>query len=239
MPFNCRGCGPPGADFACLGTACLRPMGMTRPHFRFEKALAARGVWPVAGIDEAGRGPLAGPVSAAAVILNPKKLPKGLDDSKKLSALDRDSAFELIMKHAVAVGIGLACAQEIDRINIRQATFLAMRRALGALALSPAHALIDGNAMPQNLCCPAQTIIKGDAQSLSIAAASIVAKVTRDRLMTRLHDSHPQYGFHQHAGYPTPAHLAALAKHGPCIHHRRSFAPVRAHFEPALRLEIV
>jgi ribonuclease HII len=212
---------------------------MSRPHFRFEKALATQGVWPVAGIDEAGRGPLAGPVSAAAVILDPRKLPKGLDDSKKLSAEEREAAFDLIMQRAVAVGIGLACAHEIDRINIRQATFLAMRRALAALALSPAHALIDGNAMPDDLCCPAQTIIKGDAKSLSIAAASIVAKVTRDRLMTRLHRSHPQYGFHEHVGYPTPAHLGALATHGPCIFHRRSFAPVRAHFEQTIKLELV
>lgn len=212
---------------------------MSRPHFRFEKALATKGVWPVAGIDEAGRGPLAGPVSAAAVVLDPKRLPKGLDDSKKLSPAERDIAFEQIMQRAIAIGIGFACAEEIDQINIRQATFLAMRRALAALALSPAHALIDGNAMPHNLRCPAQTIIKGDAQSLSIAAASIVAKVTRDRLMTRLHNSHPQYGFHEHAGYPTPAHLGALAMHGPCIFHRRSFAPVRAHFEQELKLEIV
>jgi ribonuclease HII len=212
---------------------------MSRPHFRFEKALATRGVWPVAGIDEAGRGPLAGPVSAAAVILDPRKLPKGLDDSKKLTPDERETAFDAIMQRAVAVGIGLACAHEIDQINIRQATFLAMRRALAALALSPAHALIDGNAMPHDLCCPAQTIIKGDAQSLSIAAASIVAKVTRDRLMARLHLSHPQYGFHEHVGYPTPAHLGALAMHGPCIFHRRSFAPVRAHFEQLITLEIV
>ena len=204
---------------------------MRTPHFRFEKALAGRGVWPVAGIDEAGRGPLAGPVSAAAVILDPRKLPKGLDDSKRLSHGQREDAFAAIMKGALAVGIGLASPAEIDRINIRQATFLAMRRALAALALRPVHALIDGNAMPADLCCPAETIVKGDAISLSIAAASIVAKVTRDRLMEKLHHSYPQYGFAEHAGYPTPAHRAALAQHGPCIFHRRSFGPVRQHFE--------
>jgi ribonuclease HII len=212
---------------------------MSRPHFRVERLLATRGIWPVAGIDEAGRGPLAGPVAAAAVILDPRKLPKGLNDSKQLTCDEREEAFAAITRHAIAIGIGLACAQEIDRVNIRQATFLAMRRALAALSLAPAHALIDGNAMPPDLCCQAETIIKGDAKSLSIAAASIVAKVTRDRLMTRLHRSHPQYGFHEHMGYPTPAHLEALGMHGPCNFHRRSFAPVRAHFEPVLNLEVI
>lgn len=211
---------------------------MSRPHFRFEKALALRGLWPVAGIDEAGRGPLAGPVAAAAVILDPRKLPKGLNDSKQLTCEAREEAFAAIVQRAVAIGIGLACAQEIDRINIREATFLAMRRALAALSLAPAHALVDGNALPPDLCCPAETIVKGDAKSMSIAAASIVAKVTRDRLMTRLHESHPHYGFHEHMGYATPAHLAALDMHGPCSFHRRSFAPVRAFFEPELKLQI-
>ena len=200
---------------------------MKLPHFRFEKALSAKGVWPVAGIDEAGRGPLAGPVSAAAVILDPRRLPKGLDDSKKLSHRQREEAFAEIMSSALAVGIGLASPAEIDRFNIRQATFLAMRRALGALSPPPLHALIDGNALPPDLHCPAQTIVKGDAISLSIAAASIIAKVTRDRLMEELHHSHPEYGFAEHAGYPTPAHRAALERYGPCIFHRRSFAPVR------------
>jgi ribonuclease HII len=212
---------------------------MSRPHFRFEKSLAARGVWPVAGIDEAGRGPLAGPVAAAAVILDPRKLPKGLNDSKQLTSEQREEAFAVVLQRAVAIGVGLACAQEIDRFNIRQATFLAMRRALAALSLAPAHALVDGNALPPDLCCAGETIVKGDAKSLSIAAASIVAKVTRDRLMMRLHRSHPQYGFHEHMGYPTPAHLQALDLHGPCDFHRRSFAPVRAHFEMQLKLENV
>jgi ribonuclease HII len=201
---------------------------MTRPHFRHEKSLLAAGVWPVAGVDEAGRGPLAGPVTAAAVILDPKKPVRGLDDSKKLSSAARNDLFDLICARALAVGVGMASAQEIDRVNIRNATFLAMRRALQALALPPAHALIDGNASPRDAPCPVQTIVKGDAISLSISAASIIAKVTRDRLMERLHEAWPLYGFSDHMGYGAPAHLAALKAHGPCPWHRRSFAPVRA-----------
>ena len=201
---------------------------MASPHFRHERSLLAAGIWPVAGVDEAGRGPLAGPVSAAAVILDPKKLPRGVDDSKKLSGAARAELFELICARALAIGVGLASVEEIDRLNIRNATFLAMRRALAALAITPAHALIDGNASPGDLVCPAQTIVKGDAISLSISAASIVAKVTRDRLMERLHEAHPLYGFKDHMGYGAPAHLAALKIHGPCPFHRMSFAPVRA-----------
>jgi len=201
---------------------------MTRPHFRHEKSLLAAGVWPVAGVDEAGRGPLAGPVTAAAVILDPKKPVRGLDDSKKLSSAARNDLFDLICARALAVGVGMASAQEIDRVNIRNATFLAMRRALQALALPPAHALIDGNAAPRDAPCPVQTIVKGDAISLSISAASIIAKVTRDRLMERLHEAWPLYGFADHMGYGAPAHLAALKAHGPCPYHRFSFAPVRA-----------
>jgi len=201
---------------------------MTRPHFRHEKALLAAGVWPVAGVDEAGRGPLAGPVTAAAVILDPKKMVRGLDDSKKLSSAARNDLFDLICARALAVGVGMASAQEIDQVNIRNATLLAMRRALQALALPPAHALIDGNASPREAPCPVQTIVKGDAISLSISAASIIAKVTRDRLMERLHEAWPHYGFSDHMGYGTPAHLAALRVHGPCPYHRYSFAPVRA-----------
>jgi len=182
----------------------------------------------VAGVDEAGRGPLAGPVSAAAVILDPKKLPRGIDDSKKLSSAARDELFDLICARALAIGVGLASVEEIDRLNIRNATFLAMRRALGALAITPVHALIDGNASPRDLSCTVQTIVKGDAISLSIAAASIIAKVTRDRLMERLDEAYPHYGFKNHMGYGAPAHLAALKAHGPCPWHRRSFAPVRA-----------
>ena len=182
----------------------------------------------MAGVDEAGRGPLAGPVSAAAVILDPKKPLRGLNDSKKLSSAARAQLFDQICERALAVGVGLASVEEIDRLNIRNATFLAMRRALQALALPPVHALIDGDASPRDLFCPAQTIVKGDAISLSISAASIIAKVTRDRLMERLHEAWPLYGFADHMGYGVPAHLAALRAHGPCPYHRMSFAPVRA-----------
>ncbi|HUZ66383.1 MAG TPA: ribonuclease HII [Beijerinckiaceae bacterium] len=196
------------------------------PHFRVERRLAASGVWPVAGIDEAGRGPLAGPVAAAAVILDPRNLPRNIDDSKQLAAAVRERLYEVILQKALAVGVAFASAAEIDRINIRQATHLAMRRAAAALALAPAHLLVDGNDLPARLCCPGETIVQGDGSSLSIAAASIVAKVTRDRLMKRLALRHPHYGFEQHAGYATRAHLEALRLHGPTFYHRMSFSPL-------------
>lgn len=198
-----------------------------QPHFRFERRLIRKAQWPVAGIDEAGRGPLAGPVAAAAVILDHRDLPAGLDDSKALTAAAREALYELILAKALAVGVAFASAREIDRVNIRQATFLAMRRSLAALSVSPVYVLVDGNDLPPGLCCPAETIVKGDATSLSIAAASIVAKVTRDRLMHRLHAHHPVYGFAEHVGYATRAHLAAIAAHGPSPFHRVSFAPFR------------
>ena len=182
----------------------------------------------VAGIDEAGRGPLAGPVSAAAVILDPARVPKGLDDSKKLDADTREALYETIVDTALAVGVAFASAAEIDAINIRQATFLAMRRALAALAEVPAYVLVDGNDLPPCLVCEGETLVKGDASSASIAAASIVAKVTRDRLMRRLCAQHPVYGFSRHVGYGTRDHLAALALHGPCVAHRMTFSPLRA-----------
>ena len=187
-----------------------------------------RGTSPVAGIDEVGRGPLAGPVCAAAVILDPARVPKGLADSKKLAREQREDLFEAIVATALGISVAFASAAEIDAINIRQATFAAMRRALAGLAEVPAYVLIDGNDLPPCLICEGETLIKGDGTSASIAAASIVAKVTRDRLMRRLCARHPVYGFGQHVGYPTPAHLAALAAHGPCAYHRLSFAPVRA-----------
>ncbi len=196
--------------------------------FTREHGLRVAGCWPVAGCDEAGRGPLAGPVAAAAVILDPKNLPTGLADSKKLSAARRDTLFEEILSRALCVSVSLATALEIDALNIRVASLLAMRRSLAALSLQPAHALIDGNVLPEGLTCSATAIIGGDAASMSIAAASIIAKVVRDRLMHNLHRQFPRYGFTQHVGYSTPAHLAALGAHGPCIYHRRSFAPVRA-----------
>ncbi|MGO9674625.1 MAG: ribonuclease HII [Methylocella sp.] len=200
---------------------------MERPDFRLERRLLKRGVWPLAGVDEAGRGPLAGPVAAAAVILDPQNLPRGLNDSKLLTPDAREKLFDAIMARALAVAVGFATAAEIDAVNIRQATFIAMRRALGALAARPAYVLIDGNDLPEDLCCDGETIVKGDGAVLSIAAASIIAKVARDRLMRRLCAVHPVYGFSQHAGYATEAHLAAIKAHGPCPYHRLSFSPFR------------
>jgi ribonuclease HII len=201
---------------------------MTKPDFQVERNLLERGIWPVAGIDEAGRGPLAGPVAAAAVILDPCKLPRGLNDSKRLTPRERERLYEEIMLHAMAVAVAFASAPEIDRINIRQATFSAMRRALIALSVAPRHVLIDGNDLPPGLGLPAETIVKGDAAISSIAAASIVAKVTRDRLMRRLCSLYPAYRFSEHFGYGTPAHLAAIALHGTCPFHRLSFRPFAA-----------
>jgi ribonuclease HII len=199
-----------------------------KPDFRVERSLLKRGIWPVAGIDEAGRGPLAGPVAAAAVILNPRSLPRGLNDSKQLTPEARDRLYEEILRHALAVAVAFATAAEIDRINIRQATFAAMRRALTALPAAPRHVLIDGNDLPPDLGPPAETVIKGDAVIASIAAASIIAKVTRDRLMRRLCVHYPAYRFSQHFGYATKIHLAAIAAHGPCPFHRLSFRPFTA-----------
>jgi ribonuclease HII len=197
------------------------------PHFRRERALLRAGVWPVAGVDEAGRGPLAGPVAAAAVILDPEKLPKGLADSKAVSAAERDELYERILARALAVAVAFSPAGEIDRINIRQATFAAMCRALNALPVRASHALVDGNDLPTKFHCPGETIVKGDATSMSIAAASIIAKVTRDRLMRRMHEVYPQYGFDQHMGYATRAHREAIRAHGQCAIHRVSFAPFK------------
>ena len=182
----------------------------------------------MAGIDEAGRGPLAGPVAAAAVILDPRKLPRGLNHSKRLTPNERELLYEEIMLDAIAVAVAFASAAEIDRINIRQATFSAMRRALFALSVAPRQILIDGNDLPPGLCLPADAIVKGDAASSSIAAASIIAKVTRDRLMRRLCGVYPAYRFSEHFGYATKAHLAAIAAHGPCPFHRLSFRPFAA-----------
>jgi len=197
------------------------------PHLRFERAAMRRGFRLVAGVDEVGRGPLAGPVAAAAVILDPGNLPRGVNDSKALRARAREIACEEIFTRALAVSIAFVEAAEIDRVNIRQASHMAMRRALAGLSEQPAWALVDGNDMPADLGCPGETIVKGDAQSLSIAAASIVAKVMRDRLMARMHLRHPAYGFHLHAGYATRAHLEAIAARGPCEIHRMSFSPLR------------
>lgn len=201
---------------------------MSKPHMRVERALLREGTAPVAGVDEVGRGPLAGPVCAAAVILDPARVPKGLADSKALSSEEREDLYGDILAKAVSVSVAFASTAEIDAINIRQATFAAMRRALGALSTTPRFVLIDGNDRPSDLPFRVRTIIKGDASSASIAAASIVAKVSRDRLMRRLCSLHPVYGFSRHVGYPTRDHLDALLQHGPCAYHRMTFAPLKA-----------
>ncbi len=180
----------------------------------------------VAGVDEAGRGPLAGPVVAAAVILDDLQPIKGLADSKVLTPMRREKLFDEIRAKALCCCIAEASAAEIDQINILQATMLAMRRAVEGLRLKPAKVLVDGNRIPV-LKVPAEAIIKGDAKVKAISAASILAKVHRDRLCLALHEQHPQYGFDGHKGYPTPEHLAALRAHGACPEHRRSFGPVR------------
>lgn len=186
----------------------------------------------VCGVDEAGRGPLAGPVYAAAVILDPARPIEGLADSKKLSARRREQLAVEIREKALACGVGWASVEEIDSINILQATLLAMRRAVEALAIRPAQALIDGNRCP-SLAIPARAIIGGDATEPSISAASILAKTARDAEMRRLHEAFPQYALDRHKGYDTVAHRAALKLHGPAFFHRRSFAPVRALLVPA------
>lgn len=180
---------------------------------------------PVCGVDEAGRGPLAGPVVAAAVILDHDNIPTGLNDSKKLSESRREALFHEIWAQC-HVGLGISEPEEIERTNILAASLIAMRRAVMALPLTPAHALIDGNRQA-DLPCSSETIVKGDAKSLSIAAASIIAKVTRDRLMTEAHERFPAYGFSGHKGYPTAAHRALIMASQGCPIHRMSFAPLK------------
>lgn len=180
----------------------------------------------ICGVDEAGRGPLAGPVTAAAVILDPARPIAGLDDSKALSAKAREALYELIVERALAWCVASASVEEIDSLNILHATMLAMRRAVEGLSVTPTLAKIDGNRCPV-LPVRSEAVIGGDALVPSISAASIIAKVTRDRLLLELHETFPVYGFDAHAGYGTAQHMAALREHGPCVHHRRSFAPVR------------
>ena len=184
----------------------------------------------VAGVDEAGRGPLAGPVVAAAVILDDMHPIRGLADSKTLSPRRRERLSDEIRAHALCCAVGLASVEEIDGLNILQATLLAMRRAIEGLRLAPQRVVVDGNRAPA-LCMPVAAIVQGDAKVAAISAASIVAKVERDRLCLALHAQYPAYGFATHKGYATPQHLAALQAHGPCVAHRRSFAPVRAAYE--------
>jgi len=197
------------------------------PHYIYESRLLKTMAGPVCGVDEAGRGPLAGPVVAAAVILDRKRIPKGLNDSKQLSEEDREALYPAIMEMAIAVGVGEASVSEIDLINIRQATHMAMARAVRALKVAAEFALVDGNDAPA-LPCRCDTLIGGDGRSVSIAAASIIAKVTRDRLMVALHDDHPGYNWRSNKGYGTPEHYAGLKAHGVTAHHRRSFGPIRA-----------
>lgn len=180
----------------------------------------------LAGVDEAGRGPLAGPVVAAAVILDDLNPIAGLDDSKKLTARTRERLFDEIRAKALCACIAEATVEEIDRLNILHATMLAMKRAVEGLRLKPAKVLVDGNRLPV-LKVAAEAIVQGDAKVQAISAASILAKVHRDRLLQTLHEAHPEYGFDGHKGYPTAEHLEALRRHGACVHHRRSFAPVR------------
>ena len=198
---------------------------MTLPDFSFEDTAHDRGHLRIAGVDEVGRGPLAGPVVAAAVVLDPARLPAGLNDSKKLTLDRREALFSQIMDSA-DVSIAQASVAEIDRHNILRASHLAMLRAIAGLATPPDHALIDGNMVPRGLTLSCETIVKGDARSLSIAAASIVAKVWRDRHMVDLAQQFPGYGWAANAGYPTPAHTSALVSLGVTPHHRRSFKPV-------------
>lgn len=196
---------------------------------KFLRAEQASLAWDVpglvAGVDEAGRGPLAGPVVAAAVILDDHKPIKGLADSKKLTALRREKLFDEIRAKALCCSVALATVEEIDRLNILQATMLAMQRAVKGLRLKPAKVLVDGNRLPV-LDVVAEAIVSGDALVQAISAASILAKVTRDRMLDELHAQHPLYGFDRHKGYGTAQHLAALREFGPLPDHRRSFAPV-------------
>lgn len=196
------------------------------PDLAHESALHARGLKRIAGVDEAGRGPLAGPVAAAAVILPEGFTLPGLDDSKKLSAAKREDLYSRLANDpAVVWSVALAESAEIDQLNILRATHLAMRRAVESLTVKPDHCLIDGLPV-RNFPFPHDAIVKGDSKSLSIAAASIIAKVTRDRIMKEQDREFPQFGFAKHQGYGTKDHLEALRIHGPCRHHRRSFQPV-------------
>ncbi|MET0582749.1 MAG: ribonuclease HII [Pseudoxanthomonas sp.] len=206
---------------------------MSQRSLVFPSAPDSAGPVLVAGVDEAGRGPLAGPVAVAAVVFDPAR-PRinGLDDSKQLNPERREVLYSRIVERALAWHVVLIEADEIDRLNIYQATMLGMRLAIEGVAHAAGLARIDGNALPKGLPCRAETLVGGDRLDRSIMAASIVAKVTRDRLMVAMHDQFPAYGFAIHKGYATPSHLAALAAHGPCPQHRRSFAPVMRTLDP-------
>lgn len=197
----------------------------SQPDYRFELAAMSRGARLIAGVDEVGRGPLAGPVMAAAVILDPQNIPEGLNDSKQLSAKRRDYLAEWIQENC-DWGLGSCSVDEIEDLNIYHAAHLAMSRAVVGLRQVPDHVLIDGNKIPKGINQSAEAIVKGDTRSLSISAASILAKVLRDRIMVDLAQQHPGYGWEVNAGYPTPAHKKALLDLGVTPHHRRSFKPV-------------
>lgn len=203
----------------------MPPLTAPVADFSFEQAAVGQGFTVVVGVDEVGRGPLAGPVTAAAVRLDARCIPDGLADSKALTVARREQLFSQLMDCA-EVSVAHASVEEIDALNILRASHLAMERAIAGLSCRADHALIDGNMVPRGLACTAQAIIKGDALCLSIAAASIIAKVTRDRIMVDLAQQHPGYGWEGNAGYPTKAHLEALLNLGVTPHHRRSFKPV-------------
>jgi ribonuclease HII len=199
-----------------------------RPDFSFEASAKAEGLWPVAGMDEAGRGPLAGPVVAAAVVLDPDNIPAGLDDSKRLNHAQRETLFETILHSARAVAVSSVCAESIDTTDIRKASLEAMRRSVCGLSVRPKLALADGRDVPPGLPCLGRALVKGDQRSQSIAAASIVAKVIRDRMLKDCGRRHMHYGFEIHMGYATVRHRSAIVAHGPVQRlHRISFAPFR------------
>lgn len=200
------------------------PIIPTLPDLSFERAAIRRGAKLVCGVDEAGRGPLAGPVVVSAVILNHRRVPEGLNDLKLLSASEREALYEKIMGSAI-VSIAVAPPEVIARLNILQASLWAMRRAVLGLQVRADHILVDGNKLPKDLPCPGEAIVGGDGRSVSIAAASIIAKVTRDRMCQIMHIEEPQFGFSSHKGYAAPVHLKALTEHGPGRHHRMDFAP--------------
>ena len=217
MGFN-----PATADFRFF----LRPENEgISPELNVEQALMHAGYRCVAGTDEAGRGPLAGPVVAAAVVLDPQNIPDGLNDSKRLTEEKREALYEEILQSSF-VSIASNNQDTIDRMNIRSASLDAMQRTTRCLPVQADALLVDGNAVPPRMHIPAFAMIKGDGRSLSIAAASIIAKTARDRMMLKLHEAYPDYGFAQHKGYPTAAHREALKKYGPCPAHRKSFKPV-------------
>ncbi|MBR4123309.1 MAG: ribonuclease HII [Clostridia bacterium] len=193
------------------------------PDFEIEKSAFERGYKLVCGVDEAGRGPLAGPVCAAAVILPTDTIIEGLNDSKKISEKKRELLYDVICEKAIAYSIAFGTLEEIETLNILEATFLAMNRSIDGLEIKPDYALIDGNKAPKGINIPCETVIKGDAKSASIAAASILAKVTRDRLLMEYDTQYPEYNFKKHKGYGTKEHTELILKHGPCPIHRLSF----------------